>query len=464
MKRFVSMLLFLSVFFTMFASVGHAAEVVPKLYLNGQLLKSDVNPQIVNDYTMVPLAVLSDGMGYTYEWEHEAKRVTVFSGESSIVLSINDKTAIVNGEPVAMETMAQLVSNRTMVPLSFIGTQFGLDFEWKHLEKEVHMYEKPKEPEAPAEPTGWIKQVSFDGVSGLTIGYEGTLKADKPFYLENPRRIVIDFPNTAYTEEIMSQLVGEIKTAVEQNPLLASYRYSLFEPTKARVVIDVSEGIGFVMTENVGELRLDLMPAEEVPVDPGEPQEPPVTEPETPTGPEVYDIVIDAGHGGKDPGAYSVQKRYEKEFNLSVALKIKALLDKETQLKGHLTRSDDTFIELIDRVKFAENLKADLFVSIHANAIDKSSVTGTETYYSRAASKPFADVMHKHLLVGTGLKDRKVKQANYKVIKETTMPAVLLEAGYLTNQTDSKALFSDAVQNRIASEVVKGIKEYLEIK
>ncbi|WP_028610592.1 N-acetylmuramoyl-L-alanine amidase [Paenibacillus harenae] len=479
MKKFVSMLLFMSVFFTMFAAVGQAAAVVPKLFLNGNLIKSDVSPQLVNNYTLVPLAVLSDGLGYTYEWEHEAKRVTVMSGGNSIVLSINDNTATVNGEPVTMETKAQLISNRTMVPLSFIGTQFGLDFEWKHQEKEVHMFEKPEEPAmpteptepvVPTEPTGWIKQVSFDGMRTLTISYEGILKADKPLYLDDPKRIVLDFPNTVYSDEITAQLNGEIKSLTPDNPLLTSYRYSLFEPAKSRLVLDVIDGIGFVMTVNVGEIRLELMPASEIPVDPNAPvnppvtEEPPVTEPNPPAGDNVYDIVIDAGHGGKDPGAYSVLKKYEKEFNLSVSLKIKALLDKEKQLKGHLTRTDDTFIELIDRVKFAEALKADLFVSIHANAIDKPSVSGTETYYSRASSKPFADIVHKHLLTGAGLKDRGVKQANFKVIKETTMPAILLESGYLTNTGDSNSLFSDAVQNRIAAEVVAGIKEYLKIK
>jgi N-acetylmuramoyl-L-alanine amidase len=256
---------------------------------------------------------------------------------------------------------------------------------------------------------------------------------------------------------------GQVEGVITDNPFLQKFRYSVFSnsPAVARLVLEVNEDTGFVKTESNGELRLDLMPADEVPAVPEIPTEPPI---EVPVDPGIFDIVIDAGHGGKDPGANSVLNRTEKEFNLSIALKIKALLDKEKQIKGHLTRSDDTFIELEDRVKIAESLKADLFISVHANAIDKASVTGTETYYSRSDSKPFADIIHKHLLTGTGLKDRGVRQAHFKVIKQTTMPAILLESGYLTNSGDSKALFSENVQNRIASEIVAGIKEYLKLK
>ncbi|MNZ69682.1 N-acetylmuramoyl-L-alanine amidase AmiC precursor [compost metagenome] len=437
---------------------------------------------------MIPLATLSDGMGYKYDWAHETKTVTVYSGGDQVVLKINDNTASVNGQPVTMQTTAQLIGNRTMVPLSFIGTQFGLSFEWKHVEKEVHMYEPVQVPgdnsqvpdvgtgipgtvEPPAESAataGWIKEISYDGINTIIINYEGTVKANKPLYLENPKRIVFDFPATAYSSELTALFQGSpINTLVSDNPLLQSFRYSMFtlEPSAtARLVLDVTDGTGYVMSEDVGQIRLQIMPLSEVPAPPvEETDEDPVVTPPTDDG--IFDIVIDPGHGGKDPGAASVIKRNEKEFNLSVALKIKALIEKEPKLRVHLTRSDDTYPELIDRVKFAEDLKADLFISIHANSIlDKPSVSGTETYYSRPESKAFADVIHKHMLLATGLKDRKVKQANYKVIKETTMPAILLEAGYLSNTGDAQKLFTESVQDRIASEVVAGIKEYLNLK
>ncbi|CAM3974070.1 N-acetylmuramoyl-L-alanine amidase [Paenibacillus alkaliterrae] len=480
MKRFVSMLLFMSVFFTMFAAVGHAAQIVPKLYLNGQPLTSDVNPQIVNESTIVPVRTISEGLGYPIEWDNATKTVTVYNGQAVIKLKLNDSVAKVNDQQVQMDTPASIVKGTTLVPLRFIGEQFGLDFEWKQAEKEVHIYEKPMEPEVPTSPevpkeseetTGWITQVSFDGISSLKINYAGSVTTKEPLFLDNPKRIVFDLPNTVYSNELNNLFAkGQVESIVADNPFLQKFRYSLFSnsPSVARLVLEVSEDTGFIMSESVGEIRFDLLPANEVPQEPIEPPpvvvDPPVTEPVAPADDGIFDIVIDAGHGGKDPGAISVLKRTEKEFNLSIALKIQALLNKETNIMAHLTRSDDTFVELVDRVKFAEDLKADLFISVHANRVENFSVTGTETFYNRAASKPFADVIHKHLLAATGLKNRGVKEGPYKVIRETTMPAILLEAGFLSNKTDAKLLYDEKVQDRIASEIVAGIKEYLKLK
>jgi N-acetylmuramoyl-L-alanine amidase len=217
------------------------------------------------------------------------------------------------------------------------------------------------------------------------------------------------------------------------------------------------------MTAKEKEIQIALMPISEVPPEPETPIDP---EPSTPPeNPDVFDIVLDAGHGAKDPGAFSKSmNRWEKDFNLSAVLKMKAELEKDARIRVHLTRSDDTFVELLDRVKFAENVKADLFISVHANSYDNTSVSGSETYYERANSKAFAEAMHKHVLAGMGLRDRGVKKAAYKVIKETTMPAILIEAGYLSNTTDAAALFNTQTQNKLAVEVAKGIKEYLKLK
>jgi N-acetylmuramoyl-L-alanine amidase len=191
-----------------------------------------------------------------------------------------------------------------------------------------------------------------------------------------------------------------------------------------------------------------------------DPSTPPDT---TPPAKGVFQVVLDAGHGGKDPGALSVNGRKEKEYNLAITLKVKVLLDKEPKIKPFLTRSDDTFVELADRANYANKLPADLFVSFHANMATSATASGSETHYWRSDSLALAKVMHKHLVAGTGLKDRGVRTGNFHVIRETTMPAVLLEAGYLSSSIDSSVLFNDAKQDKIASEIVAGIKEYLKI-
>lgn len=467
MKKFVTILLFMTVLFTVFASVGQAAEtVVPKLYLNGNLLTSDADPQIVNQYTIVPVRVISEGLGYQVDWDNANKAVMISNGSSVIQLYINNKAALVNGQVVQMDTQPIIVNNTTLVPLRFVGEQLGLEFEWKADVKEVHMTETPKGP------TGWITGVTFDGVGGIIVNYEGTSKPGKATVLDNPKRIVFDFASTSYSADLTAQLAsGQVKTEIQDNPLLTGYRYSIFSPETnvARLVLDVAADTGYVVTEGVGEYRIDLMPASEVPAEP-EPETPAEPEPEVPAEPEppvtvsVYDIVIDAGHGGSDPGANSVLNRREKEFTLAVSLKMKALLDQDKNFKVHMTRDGDTYPTLSERIAFAEEVKADLFISIHANSSTNSSVTGTETYYYRDNSKALAEIIHKHLIAATKLKNRGVKKEAFKVIKETTMPAVLIEAGFLSNQGDAKALFDNAVQDRIAAELVAGIKEYFKLK
>lgn len=493
MKKFVSILLFMSVLFTLFSSVGHAASAPPKLFLNGKQIYSDVEPRIVQGSTLVPLAILSEDLGYEVEWEPVMKKVTVRNDSREIQLIINESAVLVDGEIVEMNAKPQLINWRTMVPVRFIGELLGLEFEWKDKEREVHMFSKEEtnEPSDTDEPgniddnegslppdqtIGYISSITADEASVISIVHHDGHRPGKPVVLSDPNRLKFTFPNTGLTADLLSQFVnGQVELAIEDNEHLKALRYTLssYEPLTTSLVLEIGEETGYVLTELDGEFQIALMPASEVPeevIEPEQPQQP--EQPEQPaepakpeTGGKVYTVVIDPGHGGSDPGAESKSmKRWEKEVNLSIALKVKALLDKESQIKAQLSRTDDTYVELADRVRFAEERKADIFISIHANSFDKPTATGTETYYYRDDSKRLADVIQKHVVQGTKLADRGVKKAAFKVIKETTMPAVLVETGYLSNPSDAKLLFTDAVQDRIAAELVKGIKEYLNLK
>lgn len=476
MKKIVPILLFLSVFITMFSGIGvgqaKAAAVTPKLYLNGQLLQSDVAPQIVDGkYTMVPIRIVSESIGYDVKWAKETQTVTIHNGTDEIILKIDDKNALINNKTVAMDKSALLQKGTTLIPLRFVGEQLGLTVKWDDDTKSVYLIHIPVEPVEPEEPaatvppvtdvsTGLLTSIQYDSIDGILLTYDGTVVPNKPFKLDNPKRIVIDLPNTGYSNVLAGQFTGaETKLPVTDNPYLKTIRYSLFStnPSTVRLVLDLAADADAELIEGTGELRIYVNEVSTVPVDP---VTPPVTEPPA-TGGKVYSIMIDAGHGGTDPGT-SGSGRFEKEFNLSVALKVKALLDKEPYLKPLMTRSDDTYITLANRVKLAEANKVDLFLSIHGNSSTVPGPNGTETYYSRDSSKAFADIVHKHLLKATGLKDRGVKKASLHVTRETTMPAILLESGFL-DSSDVKVLFDDAVQNRIATEIVAGIKEYLKL-
>ena len=170
-------------------------------------------------------------------------------------------------------------------------------------------------------------------------------------------------------------------------------------------------------------------------------------------------FIINGGHGLTDPGALGSDGRNEKTFTLIMALKIEALLINNPAIEVLLTRRTDVFHELKEIASIANESKADAFISIHANS-STSNASGTETFYYKSDSKSLATVIHKHLIEATGLKDRKVKKQNFHVIKNTKMPAALIEVGFINNLDDEAKLFDPAYQDKVALSVAKGICEF----
>lgn len=229
------------------------------------------------------------------------------------------------------------------------------------------------------------------------------------------------------------------------------------------------------------------------------------------TSNELKCIVIDAGHGGKDPGAVN-GKLYEKNITLAVAKKLGALLAvKYPNIKVLHTRSDDSFVALQDRCQFANKNNADLFISIHTNAAKSSQASGTETYimgvdksganlavamrendviifesdYStryegfepgsaesfiifslmnyahQSRSLQMANLLQKYFAENLPMKNRGVKQAGYLVLWQATMPSILTEIGFISNPTESQYLASTEGQNQIAGQVMNALESYI---
>ncbi|OPA73006.1 N-acetylmuramoyl-L-alanine amidase [Paenibacillus selenitireducens] len=173
-----------------------------------------------------------------------------------------------------------------------------------------------------------------------------------------------------------------------------------------------------------------------------------------------YKIVIDAGHGGKDPGAEGVSGNHERSYTLALSTKVYELLQQEPMFEPHSTRTDDTFVNLEDRAHIANDLDADAFVSIHGNTFSDPDVSGTETYYYTDESLLFASKVHEQLAEATGFKDRGVKKEGWEVLKLSNNLAILLEIGFLTNPSDETNMLSEMHQNQTAEAIVSGIKKY----
>lgn len=179
---------------------------------------------------------------------------------------------------------------------------------------------------------------------------------------------------------------------------------------------------------------------------------------------DAYTIVIDPGHGGKDNGATGVDGSYEKEFTLSLGKKIQSLLNEEPEINVLMTRDDDRFIsqKSLERPEFANENEADLYLSLHQDSFDDPDVSGTESFYYDDDSLDVAEIIQKHVVDTTGFNDRGVKRENLFVLRDSDMPSVLIEVGYLTNPDEQEKMNSDNFQEQIAQSIVDGIEEYRE--
>ncbi len=174
-------------------------------------------------------------------------------------------------------------------------------------------------------------------------------------------------------------------------------------------------------------------------------------------------VVIDAGHGGNDPGAMSAGGFREKDINLQVAQRVATLLSQKG-IGVLMTRQDDRFIELEERADLANRRNADLFVSIHSDSNPDRGRQGFTVFVARSASRDAyraADGIS-GAMTATGSDSHGIREADYRVLVNTSAPAVLIEIGYLSNSQDASRLRNPAWQNRLAQAIATGILEYLQ--
>jgi N-acetylmuramoyl-L-alanine amidase len=172
-------------------------------------------------------------------------------------------------------------------------------------------------------------------------------------------------------------------------------------------------------------------------------------------------IVLDPGHGGNDPGAVGIGGLDEVEIVTPVALRVGELLEQQG-IDIAFTRTEDVEVDLPPRVSLANRLQANLFVSIHANAISMSrpEVNGIETYYF-SSGKDLAFYVHESLIDATGSNDRGVRTARFYVLRNTDMPAILIELGFVTGDEDARNLSDPDYREILAQAIARGILEYV---
>lgn len=454
--------------------------------VNGKPVQLDTPPVINQQRMLLPLRFVGESLGITVGWENNNR--TVIANETP--------QAALNGQKAPEAVKFYQVNDTLYMTAQTIADQFGLkNHSWKRPERGLNMDGLLALPldQMESELGGtftWSQkknQVEIERISyltdvkqkGETVHIQTTLPVgSEAIVLNGPHRIVLDLPQTVLDEDLVPLSYGnkeastaekesdeadestdEDGQAVEdedqtaeavqadkdvepvQDELVSDLRFSQFHssPNTVRVVIELNQKSKYNLTYTDRGIEVQLIP---------QPRK---------TG---YLIVVDAGHGGKDPGALGVTGNHEKDYTLAVANKTVELLKQYPEFQVVSTRSTDVFLELSERVAIANDWDADLFLSIHANSFSNPKSGGTESFYYNANSKEFAQLVHKHLQGATGFQDRGVKSSGFYVIKHTKMPAVLTETGFLSNPAENSKLTSPAFQEKIAKSLVAAIREY----
>jgi N-acetylmuramoyl-L-alanine amidase len=375
-----------------------------------------------------------------------------------------------------------------------------------------------------------------------------TIEADKPIrhellLVKDPERLVLDLEDVDIAS-VQQAIAGKV---LPDDPYIGQIRVGRYKPAVVRLVLDLKTEVKpqIFMVKPVGEyghrLVLDVYPV--VPADPlmallqkpevtaeaegqrtepapGAAQEeqkraaraepPPRAEATTKSKPVVarlVTVVVDAGHGGEDPGAKGRRGSCEKNVTLTIARKLKSIIDSEPDMRAVLTRDGDYFIPLQMRVQKARRVQADLFVSVHADAFVKPHARGSSVFAlsERGATSTAAKWLAKRendadLIGGVNLdlKDRylamtladlsltaqindslklgravlselggvnalhkhAVEQAGFAVLKAPDVPSILVETAFISNPDEERRLNDEPYQEKMAQAIFKGIKRY----
>lgn len=272
-----------------------------------------------------------------------------------------------------------------------------------------------------------------------------------------------------------AQLANSVKgPALDANSPLLRVRLRQSDPTTVVILLQPASGVRIGELNQPGRELLSLQlqrsstalfPPSSTPINsievpaPATQPAPPPQLPRVPKGKIV--VIIDPGHGGKDPGAIGLGGLQEKNVILPISKQITALLEKQG-VQVVMTRDSDYFVDLAPRVTIAERANADLFVSIHANAMpaNRTDISGIETYYFSSGDR-LARAIHSSVLQNVNIRDRGVRKARFYVLRKSSMPSVLVEVGFVTGNEDSSRLGTSAYQNQMAAAIANGILQYI---
>ncbi|MDR2087983.1 MAG: N-acetylmuramoyl-L-alanine amidase [Clostridiales Family XIII bacterium] len=474
---------------TAFAADADSPPVT--LRINEQLISTDVPPVIVGGRTLVPARAVFEALGGSVTWDdsgYPLQLISVSCGAAVVNLTIGASAALVNGAEWQLDVPAQIVNDRTLIPVRFVSEALGFVVRWNETDRVVDIYSADyaippaftaiDEIEVTASDAG--TRVRMRKNDGIFSGYMNGAP--------EPKRFAVGFQNTylnvqtnalTWQREISVLRGVRAEGAGESGPLPAPASPDKAAPPNGQSAPQAgADGTQagqqaapqeeFVLWFTF-ELLEDATPSLTISPD-GRELYLDFPKPQTPFDPWAdgkLSVVLDPGHGAETVGKRSPDgSLIEYAFNRDMAARVKAHLERHG-VEVFLTVTDDSDPPLEERCAVANAHGADAFVSLHANANGNGktwmSQNGWEIYvYKKGSfSERLANAIHDETIPASGLADRGVKDYNYYVIRNVNMPAVLIEHGFFTNQTEIELLKSPEFRERLAVMDAKGILRFL---
>ncbi len=440
----------------------------------------------------IALEEAAKGLDITFHRGGSPARVTLRSRGREVTLEDGRSLFSTDGQLRSLAGPVRVVGERTYVTppsaATVLGAALGQTASYRGVYRAIVIgaYEAPR-----------IRLTNL--VQASTI--ETTVELSRPIPYDvrkEPNRVVVTFEaDVMETDFIAEALPGRI---------VGSARFERAVPP--RLIFDLGDRFGSVRTAERDSQHLVLT------FDTGAPstQELPGTSASPLPRPSVTPIagfkrpivlVIDPGHGGGDVGAQGPGGRYEKDVTLALARRLRAAAVDSLSIQAYLTREGDTEVPLDERAAIANNFNADIFISLHANGSRVASAKGTEVFFlsytavddearriaiqegeildraptadrdvglilwdmAQAAqlenSSRLASNLHVEIAEAALSRSRGVKQAPFRVLVGATMPAALVEVGYITNPEEEKLLGSEAHQSRITNAIIQGLGRFI---
>ena len=370
---------------------------------------------------------------------------------------------------------------------------------------------------------GRVDSVNYEVPDILTFGITDSSKYHA-FLLDNPSRVVIDVEG--------AETAQALKQPPSNHPLFSRLRIAAKSDGNLRIVVELKQEI----TRKTHKLRTKIKDNKKLTValldkkqiaQAGKTEQNNSSEKSDaiidgrvdeniiktaapkikPNGKKKFTVAIDAGHGGDDPGAHGPNGTDEKQVTLAIAKKLEALINAQAGMKAKLVRKGDYYVGLRERMKIARKAKADLFISIHADAVDNPDVRGASVYTlspngasseaarwlansenakekvggvnlddkedmlasvlldlsqtaTQQASTTLAEKVLENFRTVGGLHYDEVQKAGFVVLKSPDIPSILVETAYISNPSDELNLLSPRYQNKMAAAIFKGILNY----